>query len=226
MEEGAKRRLVGAAVIVALMVIFVPMLVEEEEGESPIPDSALEVPPRPAFEPEPTRHPTAELQPDEVVAEPPDAPAELQPPPLYIPPETDVGPIAEEDVWTPAPVMVPDPEPAPEPETVVTPATPAAPPPVAVRPEPPAAQPARPAAPTGPSSWVVQVAALSEQPRAQALEQQLQDQGFPAFIESVRIDGRLFHRVRIGPEPDKGRAEGLAATLRDQGHAAQVHRYP
>jgi len=51
MEEGAKRRLVGAAVVVVLLVIFLPMLLEEETSV-PISEGEMNIPPRPDFDPD------------------------------------------------------------------------------------------------------------------------------------------------------------------------------
>jgi DedD protein len=212
MEEGAKRRLVGAAVIVALLVIFLPMLVDEGE-EPPVPDAALVVPPRPAIEPKPQPAPPAGLTEEEARIEAPAETAELAPPPLYIPPVQDEPAPVDDEPWSPAPIIAPQPEPklpVAEKKTPAPPAQPAAP-----RPE-----------PDGPAAWVVQVAALTEQPRAQALERELRGKGLPAFIETVSIDNKTFHRVRVGPESDRKRAEAMAASLKAQGHQAQILRYP
>lgn len=212
MEEGAKRRLVGAAVIVALLVIFLPMLVDEGE-EPPVPDAALVVPPRPAIEPKPQPAPPAGLTEEEERIEAPAETAELAPPPLYIPPTHDESAPVEDEAWSPVPIVAPQPEPKPpvaEKKTPAPPAQPAAPPPQ----------------PDGPAAWVVQVAALTEQPRAQALERELRGKGLPAFIETVSIDAKTFHRVRVGPESDRKRAEAMAASLKAQGHQAQILRYP
>lgn len=50
MEEGAKRRLVGAAVIIVLSVIFLPMLLEEEETSLPVTEEEMSIPPRPQLD--------------------------------------------------------------------------------------------------------------------------------------------------------------------------------
>lgn len=107
MDEGAKRRLVGAAVLVALIVIFVPMLLDDPEREGlgepiVIPDEpAVDpagaddgmspggltaddlIPPLPTPEPPPG----ALIEPPELVAEPP--PLESRP---EAPPESDQAP--------------------------------------------------------------------------------------------------------------------------------------
>lgn len=213
MEEGAKRRLVGAAVIVALLVIFLPMLVDEGE-ESPVPEAALIVPPRPAIEPRPQPAPPVGLTEEEERIEAPAGTAELAPPPLYVPPAHEESAPVDDESWSPVPIVAPQPQQKPPVAETKTPAPPSAQP-VSPRPKPDAS-----------SGWVVQVAALTEAPRAQALERELRGKGLPAFIETVTIDNKTFHRVRVGPEPDRKRAEAMAASLKQQGHQAQILRYP
>ena len=217
MEEGAKRRLVGAAVILALLVIFLPMLVEEAD-EPAVPDAALAVPPRPSPEPRAQPGPSAGLKEEEARIEPPTGAAELAPPPLYVPPVRDEPALVEDEPSTPVPIV----EPGSGPQPRVTDREPAPPPKAA----PPKPAPTPAAKPGGPSAWVVQVAALTEQPRAQALERDLRNKGLPAFIETVVIDGRTFHRVRVGPESDRKRIEALAASLKEQGLQPQILRHP
>ncbi len=212
MEEGSKRRLAGAVVIVLLVVVFLPMLLEED-APSPVPDGDLVIPPRPEFAPDF----------DTRVAEPPLAPApipmpaELPPPSLYEQPESaDAG--APEPELAPEPESEVDQEPIPEPVAI-------APAPRVTAPEPP--PPTRPLAPTGAPSWVIQVSALTEVERARNLEKDLRSKGFPVFIEEATVDGKVFHRVRIGPEADRDRIERLARSLKEKtGLDGQIKRYP
>ena len=37
-----------------------------------------------------------------------------------------------------------------------------------------------------------------------------------AFVEQAEVRGKLFYRVRVGPEVDRAGAERTAARLRDQ----------
>ena len=210
MEEGSKRRLAGAVVIVLLVVVFLPMLLEED-APSPVPDGDLVIPPRPEFAPDF----------DTRVSEPPLAPApipmpaELPPPALYEQPESaDAG----EPELAPEPESEVDQAPIPEPVAI-------APSPRVTAPEPPL--PTRRPAPTGLPSWVVQVSALTEVERARNLEKDLRSKGFPVFIEEATVDGKVFHRVRIGPEADRDRIERLAQSLKEKtGLEGQIKRYP
>jgi DedD protein len=205
MEEGSKRRLVGTAVIVLLLVIFLPMLLEEEPQE-PVSDAELAIPPSPDFDegfdpglsnppaetfavpsdPEPA---VTEFYPETAEAEPTAVPAEQHSPAPE--PRAEVG--AE-------PVAEPTPEPGAAPE------------------------PARSAG-DGPS-WIIQVASLSEMARAEKLEQTLRSKGFPAFVEKAVVRGKTYHRVRLGPELSRKEIEAMAASLREKtGHKGQIQVY-
>ena len=79
-------------------------------------------------------------------------------------------------------------------------------------PETPAPPPAKPSAPEQ-SAWVVQVGAFGEQAKAIALRDRLRKAGFPAFVEDVRVDGKRVHRVKVGPELDRTKAQSIQARL-------------
>jgi DedD protein len=97
MEEGLKRRLIGAAVLASLAVIFVPMLFEEPPSQPP------PLPPLPSKPPEVDF--ASQMLREEVPAVTPLAPREPapEPTPPAAPPE-------------PAPVAAAEPAPAPAPE--------------------------------------------------------------------------------------------------------------
>jgi DedD protein len=48
------------------------------------------------------------------------------------------------------------------------------------------------------------------------MEAKLRKAGFSAFVEQAEVRGKLFYRVRVGPEVDRAGAERTAARLRDQ----------
>ena len=210
MEEGAKRRLVGAAVIVLLLVVFLPMLLEEDLL-SPVPDGGLVIPPRPDVE----RVFNSELATPPL--EPAPLPPELPPPALRVEAPPPVAPVSESKAPESAPEAQPEPEPAARRELVEKPnQTPQPPPP-----------PVRTPAPAGLSTWVIQVAALTELPRARALEKDLRAKSFPAFLEQAEVRGKTYYRVRVGPEADRKRIDSMAASLRDKmGLEGQIQRYP
>jgi DedD protein len=215
MEEGAKRRLVGTAVLVLLLVIFVPMLLDEKTPES-LPDEDLTVPERPVVKPSST--PDTASMPALNEPEVAPVPRELSTPPLSSPP-----PPAERAA-EPAGPRTAEPASSAQPEgpSAAVKRSPAAPTPVVER-----TVPSGPRAPSGVSSWVIQVASLSEPKRAQGLERELRAKGFPAFIETAQVDNKTFHRVRVGPEADRRRVEAMAASIKQKtGLSGQIQHYP
>jgi DedD protein len=220
--------LVGAAVLVALGVIFIPMILDgpgpdrvtvqtdipsKPEGGfasrvRPLPDAPT-VPERPAAPPLPSEPPAA-------APEPPPAP---------------------EPVATPAPEPEParEPEPDPEPEPAREPEpTPSPEPAPSPKPAPAPEPAAKPAPAPGPqaggevTAWAVQVGSFSSSDNAQALRERLKTAGFDAFTEPGRsADGSAFTRVFVGPEIQRDKADALAARLqKSQGLKALVVRYP
>lgn len=224
MEEGAKRRLVGAAVMVLLVVVFVPMLLEED-AQGPVPEGELSIPERPDFD----------QGYDTTVADGPDTdetdlskpvtpdrqplPQELPPPVFFDAPAAVPSEEESEQAYEPVYELEPPPSEAPSPPPEPQPAP-------AVKSPPPAASGPLPIAP-GVSAWVIQVASLQDVRRAKSLERDLREKGFPAFIERAEVKQKLWHRIRVGPEADRKRAESIAASIKAQmGLTAQIHRYP
>ena len=64
-----------------------------------------------------------------------------------------------------------------------------------------------------PDAWVVQVASLSTQPAAIKLRDSLQADGYKAYIRSLDQGGVSVHRVFIGPKLDKAQAISLKVQL-------------
>ncbi|CRI67743.1 Sporulation domain protein [Thiocapsa sp. KS1] len=207
MQEGAKKRLVGAVVIVSLAVIFVPMLFEEE------PPTAL--PPLPA-----------------VIPEEPVVDDRFRSESFLTPSESGVGGLEEEALVDPAALALPagdEPEAgsvyersvdepvADSAETPATAPTAAADLPVA---------PAPMARDDGMPSYVTQVASLGTSAGAQDLADKLRGEGYSAFVESAVVGGKTYYRVRVGPEVDRSRAEKTAAKLRQKYKDPFVQRYP
>ncbi|HHH42790.1 MAG TPA: sporulation protein [Gammaproteobacteria bacterium] len=187
MDALLKQRLVGAIVLVALAVIFVPMILEGP-NRTLVPEmEALPEPQEPASS----------------------APLEAFPVPGAIPDEpevsviqTDTRPVTEPEKppqAAPAPAP-PEPEPRPEPEAVKP----------APAPEPPAAAPVaqdKPAKPGPLGSWVVQVGSFSTEKNALSLRDRLRKSGFTTQVEKARVDGKAHYRVRVGPFLEKADAE-------------------
>lgn len=116
--------------------------------------------------------------------------------------ERPVAPPAE-PAPAPAPVATP-PAPPPPPEPTPAPTPPAAPPPVAA--EPPAAPPAPLA-----GDWCVQVGAANERAEAERIASKFER--FKPRIEVAVLQGKTWHRVRVGAFAEKADAERFLKDL-------------
>lgn len=229
MDDALRQRLVGAAVIIALAVIFVPMLLDTPQQSVGTQQVDLGIPPREESGLETRRLPldpnTTAPQPsneaplpaaDRDVAEAVQAPADggvaaVSDTPPVTPPATAPAPAAA----TPA---------NPPPPRPVTP-----PPAQTPKPAPPVAAPT-PAAPTLPAPaqggrYVAQFGSYAERANAETLVRDLAKVGVPAIIEALpSAGGRTLHRVRSKPYATRTEADtarlgaqrqiaGLASTV-------------
>ncbi len=71
---------------------------------------------------------------------------------------------------------------------------------------PPAAHIQKPPAPAGPE-FAIQVASLKDPEKARQLMNKFKEKGYPAFCQSSEVAGATWHRVRIGPYPDRELAD-------------------
>ena len=205
MQEGAKKRLVGAVVIVSLAVIFVPMFFEEE------PVTAL--PPLPT-----------------VVPEEPVVDDDFRSESFLTPADSGIGGFAQESWVEPGDTAVSVEEvsepvyeaPAGEPVADSEEVRPSAPPAadrIPVAPPPMARDDGMP-------SYVTQVASLGTAASAEELAGKLRGEGYSAFVEPAEVGGRTYYRVRVGPEVDRARADKTAAELGRKYKGPFVQRYP
>lgn len=75
-------------------------------------------------------------------------------------------------------------------------------------------------------AWAVQVAALSNREAADSMAADLRGRGYAAFVLEYRAEGRVFFRVRVGPEAQRERAEALAGRLASEGMKPSVVAHP
>lgn len=224
MDKVLKQRLVGAAILIALAVIFVPMLFDGGQEREPRRDTALDLPPPPSDRREVRRLP---LDPGRVAEERPAEPVDPAEPAeedeiALLAPETGdrpaPSPEADPEPELPA-VAEPVPEPAPDAEVLDE---------AVVEAEPdesePAADPPAPEAPTLPDpveptagDWVVQVASFSSAETADQVVDQLQRLGHAAGMDILDRGETRLHRLRTGPYSDRAAAERarsqIAATV-------------
>ncbi len=205
MDLSLKQRLLGAAVLIALAVIFVPMFIS---GSGPdkgadMQTSGLAIPPAP----------DREFQSRVLPVDPaPTAPA--------------AAPIDDNRIATVDTATAPKAQTLPQP-TIVEPPVPASAPAPASKPETAPATPApKPAAPAAPAAeepkpvpgqaangrFFVHLGIYTATKNAQDLVASLKKDGFPAFDETSQYQGKPAVRVRVGPFADRAAAE--AARLR------------
>ncbi|AZC30033.1 Septum-associated cell division protein DedD [Pseudomonas chlororaphis subsp. piscium] len=198
-----KQRMVGALVLVALAVIFLPMLFSREDEQRHVNVEAPAVPQAPAV---------TQVQVEPVVVPDPQEPvptdeevAKQVAPSMPIAPSAPVAP-------APAPVSPPvaaskpvAPPPAPTPK-------PAPAQPIAAAPAKPDATPSRVDANGLSVSWSVQLASLSSRESAENLQKTLRSQGYNAYIRSA--DGK--NRVFVGPLIERAEADRLRDLLSRQ----------
>lgn len=234
MGEDAKKRLVGAIVIVALAVIFVPMFVSDDTDVS-TPDATMTIPDEPVVD-------------DRFKAES-----------FLTPSDSGVGGLGEE-TWLDSGMVLPLPgedvssgeqasfdQPAGQSAASASVSADA---PIdasagstaapigtigsigsagSTAPAEAASVPSAPP-PRGDSdgmpSWVIQVASLGTSAAADDMVAKLRDDGYSAFVERATVNGRLYYRVRVGPEVDRARADKTAAKLGQKYDAPFVQRYP
>ncbi|WP_349571986.1 SPOR domain-containing protein [Azotobacter salinestris] len=193
LDKRLKQRMVGALVLLALAVIFLPMLFTREDEVRQV---VVEVPPMPKAPPAPR----VELEPVAV------------PEPVILPEEPRPSSAV---AGTPA-AAVPSTPPAAAPNApAVSANVPAksqkanpAPPPAQAK----AAEASRLDANTLPVSWSIQLASLSNTANAQALQKTLRSQGYNAYIRHV--DG--MNRVYVGPVIERSEANRLRDQLKRQ----------
>ncbi|PMZ88512.1 MULTISPECIES: SPOR domain-containing protein [unclassified Pseudomonas] len=201
LDKAYKQRMVGALVLVALAVIFLPMLFSRQDEQRQVTveaPAAPQAPEMPQVQVEPVAVPEPQALPQEPV------------------PSDDE--IAQQESAVPAVPVVPTPAPA---------AKPAAPAPVPALAAKPATAPAQPitAAPGKPDttqsrvdanglsvSWSVQLASLSNRESAEKLQKTLRSQGYNAYIRTA--DGK--NRVYVGPLIERAEADRLRDLLNRQ----------
>ncbi|CRM15294.1 cell division protein [Pseudomonas sp. 2822-15] len=203
LDSAYKQRMVGALVLVALAVIFLPMLFSRQDEQRQVVVEAPAAPQAPAM-------PQVQVEPV-VVPEPQALPEEPVPSDDEVAAQTpQAAPAA------PVQQSVPVVKPAPAPAAPVVAAKPAAPAPA---PKPVAPQPAAPGKPDVgqsridpnglPISWSIQLASLANRESADALQKKLRAQGYNAYIRSA--DGK--NRVFIGPLIERAEADRLRDLL-------------
>ncbi|WP_434648362.1 SPOR domain-containing protein [Pseudomonas sp. D1-2] len=211
LDKAYKQRMVGALVLVALAVIFLPMLFSRQDEQRQVTVDAPAAPQAPAVPPvqvEPVPVPEPQALPQEPV--PSDAElAEQSAAPTAPVGSTPTAPASA--AVAPAPAAPAKPAVAPTP----IPATPAIKPapsqPITAAPKPDTTQ-SRVDANGLSVSWSVQLASLTSRESAEKLQKSLRSQGYNAYIRSA--DGK--NRVFVGPLIERAEADRLRDLLNRQ----------
>ena len=195
MKEDLKQRLIGALILVALGVIFWPIIFVDPP-EDPV--RPMSIPPRPAVDTSPVAQPSAEslrASPErgddsETIAA---GEAALG------------GPVAAEQQKAPDAIAG-----SPAAEVDPAPAKPAGDNGVSV----PRTRLEAPVSPEldadgVPIAWILQVATVSSESKAEALRSALLAVDEKAYVKRVRRGGKSLYRVYVGPKFERSRLESL-----------------
>lgn len=206
LDKGMKQRMVGALVLVALAVIFLPMLFTRQDEMRTVRVDAPQAPAMPSL-PEVKVEPVA-------VPEPQPLPEAPEPSPVVV--NESTAPVrAPSQPITPSPQAQPQPQPQPQVQVQAQP-KPQTPVPA------PAAKAATPVATAPvpskidvnglPVSWSIQLASLSSRAGAENLQKTLRSQGYNAYIRSA---GGM-NRVYVGPLIERAEADKLKDVINRQ----------
>ncbi|MFR0715998.1 SPOR domain-containing protein [Enterobacterales bacterium BD_CKDN230030183-1A_HGKHYDSX7] len=202
-----KQRMVGALVLVALAVIFLPMLFTREDEMRQVQVQAPEAPAMPSLpevKVEEVAVPEPQPVPDPVQEQPQEAPVVVD--------ESSAQPTTPSQPITPSPQTQAQSQPQPKAQTPLPTPAAAAKPATATAPAAAATAPSKIDANGLPVSWSIQLASLSNRAGADNLQKTLRSQGYNAYIRSV---GGM-NRVYVGPLIERAEAERLRDVINRQ----------
>ena len=192
MEPALKQRLLGAAVLIALAIIFVPMFLSNSPQQQENSTLNLEIPPPPEHNLQtrtlPVASPSAPVP--TPAAEDPNKVVTID---TNAPPKTDAHPEDQVAAAPPSPKPI---APPPKPST-----------PVETTPS-----PAPEAAPAG--RFAINMGVYADQNHANALVANVKKLGFAAYSESTDYQGKPATRVRVGPFADRAAAESTRLKIK------------
>lgn len=208
MNDILKQRLVGALILVALGVVFWPIIFVEP-GSQPDAEQAR-IPPRPEV--------------DTTPIEPPDQ--------VGLRPSTEVLARSREETVEPAPV--PEPVQLPNEVTESQPQEQVAEVESVAPPAPKKQSPTRSEPPEKlaldsqgvPIAWILQVASVSDAEKAEELRQRLQQKDAKAYTRKIKRNGKYLYRVYIGPKFERAPLDKMRPEVdREFGVTSMVVRY-
>jgi len=229
MEQGLKQRLVGAGVIVALGIVFIPMLLdgagERQLHRIPPSPQAKQVL-KPGFIKEKSIPVPANRKPGQIVLRLPDEPASRPPERKTVKQTQPTAKkvIVKKQQKTPVKTIATK-------KTVITPkrVSPVIKP---VKQVPPPSvltnkkKSVTPVAADPAATWVVQVGSFTDAKKAFNLRDRLRKKKYNGFVDAVKgRTGRKLYRVRVGPVPKREKAQLLSEKLKSEGNSVFVTRH-
>ena len=208
LDKAYKQRMVGALVLIAIAVIFLPMLFSRQDEARHVQVDAPAAPQAPAVAP--------------IKIEPVSVPEQQPLPQEPVPTDEELTQPSRPAVNQQPPSMPIAPAPAPAKPAAAAPTVKTTPVPLPQKPAAPAAAPASPPALAADTNrvdanglsitWAVQVASLSNRANADNLQKTLRSQGYNAYIRTS--DG--VNRVFVGPLIERAEADRLRDQLNKQ----------
>ena len=193
MDSALKQRLLGAAVLIALAIIFVPMFLSNSPQQAENTTLNLDIPKAPERKFETRTLPVVDTA--------------TAPAPVAAPVNEDANKVTTVDTKAPPKVDV-------QPEPAAPLSTPAPKQPVAEAKPAPAAQPAAAPVPAADGRFAVNLGVYADQAHADALVAKLKKAGFAAYGEATDYQGKPASRVRVGPFADRAAAEGVRLKIK------------
>ena len=207
MERQLQERLTGAAILVVLAAIFIPLILDEPVTELPPVEPP---PPPPAVDFDPGFQPAKDAA-EEVAGEAGTAPLK--------------GVVLDG-----LPEVPPSPSPSAAAEPPPAAVKPPSPPPSAAAKSPPlspAAAGEGTGAPDDGDAWVVQMGSFARRKNADALQDRLRKAGYRAFVSQHDSGGEAVYRVQVGPELSRRTAARQRDELRQKLKIKGIiQRYP
>ena len=199
MDSALKQRLLGAAVLIALAIIFVPMFFSNSPPKQDNTTLGLSIPPAPErnFE---TRNLPVDATPKSTAAPKPAQSA-----------GDDANKVTTVTTAAPPTFEAPD-------QVVATtkPGSATPPPPATNAPPKPAVAPTPPPAPAVQSEgrFIVNLGVYADAGGASSLVAKVKKLGYPAFAEATEYQGKAAQRVRVGPYADRAAAESVRLKIK------------
>ena len=208
MESALKQRLLGAAVLIALAVIFLPMFFSSTPPKQENTTLGLNIPPAPErnFE---TRNLAVDAQNGGAQVPKPMPAASPQSSVTPIPAVADSNKVTTVIAGTPPTAEAPDTTTAAKSASAgLATAKPA--------PVPPPVAPAPPPAPAVQEDgrFMVNLGVYADAGGAATLVAKVKKLGYPAFAEATEYQGKAAQRVRVGPYADRAAAEGVRLKIK------------